>query len=305
MQFLNLKQKNMNKILYLFSLLFSLTISSQDFQGQAFYKTQTAMDFGSWGDRMSAEQKKSMKERMKPFLEPVYILTFDKTKSIYQQEERLDAPGSGGGRGWGRMWASGGGPVFKDISTKKSLQSTEFMGKKFLISNDPNKIKWVMEKETKMIGNYLCFKATAQVKKPKTMTSVWRQSEKESKETKVDENKKESSDDNTDKKVEELDEVIVNADIETITAWYTPQIPVSHGPAQYGGLPGLILELTSDKTVMLCTKVVMNPEKRIQISEPTKGEFVSRSDFENIVEVKTKEMREMWRGGRSKSIRKN
>ena len=60
----------MNKILYLFTLLFSLTISSQDFQGQAFYKTQTAMDFGSWGDRMSAEQKKSMKERMKPFLEP-------------------------------------------------------------------------------------------------------------------------------------------------------------------------------------------------------------------------------------------
>ena len=58
----------MNKILYLFTLLFSLTISSQDFQGQAFYKTQTAMDFGSWGDRMSAEQKKSMKERMKPFL---------------------------------------------------------------------------------------------------------------------------------------------------------------------------------------------------------------------------------------------
>ena len=137
------------------------------------------------------------------------------------------------------------------------------------------------------------------------MTSVWRQSEKESKETKVNENKKESSDDNTDKKVEELDEVIVNADVETITAWYTPQIPVSHGPAQYGGLPGLILELTTDKTVMLCTKVVMNPEKRIQISEPTKGEFVSRSEFENIVEVKTKEMREMWRGGRSKSIRKN
>ena len=157
----------MNKILYLFSLLFSITISSQDFQGQAFYKTQTAMDFGSWGDRMSAEQKKSMKERMKPFLEPVYILTFEKTKSIYQQEESLDAPGSGGGRGWGRMWASGGGPVFKDISTKKSLQSTEFMGKKFLISNDPNKIEWVLQKEQKMIGNYICFKATAQVKKPK------------------------------------------------------------------------------------------------------------------------------------------
>ena len=28
-----------------------------------------------------------------------------------------------------------------------------------------------------------------------------------------------------------------------IVAWYTPQIPVSHGPAEFGGLPGLILEL--------------------------------------------------------------
>ena len=241
------------------------------------------MDFGSWGDRMSAEQKKAMKERMKPFLEPVYILTFDKTKSIYQQEERLDAPGSGDGRGWGRMWASGGGPVYKDVALNKSLQSTEFMGKKFLISNDPDKIRWVMEKEQKMIGNYLCFKATAQVSKPKTMTSVWRNAEKQ-------------NDSIKDSAVGGVEE-----EYSTITAWYTPQIPVSHGPAQYGGLPGLILELTTDNSVMLCTKVVMNPEKRIQISEPKKGEFVSRTEFENIVEVKTKEMRDMWRGGRSKS----
>ncbi len=278
----------MNKILQILIFTFTISVSSQDFQGQAFYKTQTSMDFGSWGDRMSAEQKKAMKERMKPFLEPVYILTFDKTKSIYQQEETLDAPGSGGGRGWGKMWASAGGPVYKDIATQKSLQSTEFMGKKFLISNDQNKIKWVMEKEQKMIGNYLCFKATAQVSKPKTMTSVWRKAEKEN------------------------DSIKDSANYETqeeysmVTAWYTPQIPVSHGPAEFGGLPGLILELTTDRTVMLCTRVVMNPEKRIQISEPTKGEFVSRTEFENIVEVKTKEMRDMWRGGgRSKSIRKN
>ncbi len=277
----------MNKILYILTFFFSISIYSQDFQGQAFYKTQTSMDFGSWGDRMSAEQKKAMKERMKPFLEPVYILTFDKTKSIFQQEETLNAPGSGGGRGWGKMWASAGGPVYKDLASKKSLQSTEFMGKKFLISNDPDKIKWVMEKEQKMIGNYLCFKATAKVTKPKTMTSVWRKTEKQNDSTKgstIDESEGEHL---------------------TITAWYTPQIPVSHGPAQYGGLPGLILELTNDNTVMLCTKVVMNPDKRIQISEPKKGEFVTRKEFENIVEVKTKEMRDMWRGGRSKSIRKN
>ena len=35
----------------------------------------------------------------------------------------------------------------------------------------------------------------------------------------------------------------------------------------------------------------MNPVKQIVISEPTKGEFVSRSEFENIVEMKVTEMR--------------
>ena len=143
-----------NIITLLLISLLSTSFIAQDFQGQAFYKTQTTMDLGSWGDRMSAEQKKAMKERMKPYLEPVYILTFDKTKSIYKQEERLDAPGSGGGRGWGRMMAASGGPVYRDVASKKSLQSTEFMGKKFLISNDQDNIKWVMQNEQKMIGNY-------------------------------------------------------------------------------------------------------------------------------------------------------
>ena len=296
----------MKNILIIFLISFSsISLIGQEFQAQAFYKTQTAMDLGSWGDRMSAEQKKAMKERMKPFLEPVYILTFDKTKSIYKQEETLDAPGSGGGRGWGRMMAASGGPVYKDVVSKKSLQSTEFMGKKFLISNDQDNIKWVMQNESKMIGSYLCFKATAQVKKPKTMTSAWRNAEKDSKKSKENGNNLENDNNQTNTKVEKLEEVVVNAEIETITAWYSPQIPVSHGPAEYGGLPGLILELTNDRTVMLCTKVVMNPEKRIDISEPTKGEFVTKGEFENIVEVKVKEMRDMWRGQRGKSSRRN
>ena len=280
----------MRKTLFFFAILFYINISAQNFQGQAYYKTQTVMDFGSWGDRMSAEQKKAMKERMKPYLEPVYILTFDKTKSIYKQEERLDAPGSGGGRGWGRMMASSGGPVFKDIISKKSLQSTEFMGKKFLISNNYDELNWIMEKENKMIGNYMCFKATAKMKKAQTMTSVWRNSEKQEK---------------LNDSIKDLSNNKIETEYETVTAWYTPQIPVNHGPAEYGGLPGLILELSNDRTVMLCIKVVMNPEKRIEISEPTKGEFVTRNEFENIVEVKVKEMRDMWRAGRSKSIRKN
>ena len=59
-----------------------------------------------------------MKERMRPYLEPTFILTFDSEKSIYKEEERLDAPGSSGGRsGWGKMMSGNGGPIFKNFKT--------------------------------------------------------------------------------------------------------------------------------------------------------------------------------------------
>lgn len=42
-----------------------------------------------------------------------------------------------------------------------------------------------------------------------------------------------------------------------ITAWYTPEISESRAP-NYWGLPGLILEVNDGKTVILCSKVVLN-----------------------------------------------
>ena len=57
---------------------------------------------------------------------------------------------------------------------------------------------------------------------------------------------------------------------ETIIAWYTPMIPASHGPDDFGGLPGLILELNTGNTTMLCTKVVLNPKEEIVIEVPEK-----------------------------------
>ena len=50
-----------------------------------------------------------------------------------------------------------------------------------------------------------------------------------------------------------------------VTAWYTPQIPVSQGPGEFWGLPGLILEINDDKTTILCTKIVMNPNDKSKI----------------------------------------
>ncbi|MAO08542.1 MAG: hypothetical protein CL596_07520 [Alteromonas sp.] len=83
-----------------------------------------------------------------------------------------------------------------------------------------------------------------------------------------------------------------------ITAWFTPQIPVKNGPGEYGGLPGLILELNADRTTILCSKIVLNTKNGETINPPTKGKEVSREEYQTIVMEKTKEMRENFRNRR-------
>ena len=58
-------------------------------------------------------------------------------------------------------------------------------------------------------------------------------------------------------------------DITEIEAWYTPC--QCHGPSEYWGLPGLILELSAGQTTMLCTKVVINLLKRLKLKLQEKG----------------------------------
>jgi GLPGLI family protein len=85
-----------------------------------------------------------------------------------------------------------------------------------------------------------------------------------------------------------------------MSAWFTPQIPVSTGPSMYGGLPGLILEINDDRTTMLCTKVILNPKEKIKIKAPSKGKEVTLVEYQQIAKDKAEEMRNMYRGGRQR-----
>jgi GLPGLI family protein len=273
----------MNKLLLVVALAISTNSFSQEFQGKAYYQTKTTMDLGSWGSKMSEQQKNMMKDRMKSFLEKTFILTFNKSESIYKEEERLAAPGQGGG-GMIAMFAGGAaGEIYKDVKEKIYLQENEFFGKKFLIKDDLPILKWKMGTEQKKIGKYICFKATA-VRKVDDLD--WR-SMRAPKKPKTEEDSIKS------KKVTEVTEIEIDIPKEVVvTAWYTPQIPVSNGPGESFGLPGLILELNSDKTTILCTKIVLNPEIKEEIVRPTKGDIVSKKEYNDIVKFKMDEMRE-------------
>jgi GLPGLI family protein len=78
-----------------------------------------------------------------------------------------------------------------------------------------------------------------------------------------------------------------------ITAWYCPEIPINQGPENYWGLPGLILEVSDGKTIILCSKIVMNSKDKVEIKPVAKGKEVSQTEYNEIIKKKMEEMQEM------------
>jgi GLPGLI family protein len=280
----------MKLIVSTFLVLFATFTFAQDFQGQATYQSKTAVDMDKWGgNKMSPEQKKMIAERMKGMFEKTYELSFNKTASVYKEEEKLSAPGQGGGRWGGMMSSFSPGKQYKNIKDQLILQDQEFFGKQFLIKDSLPKYTWKMESETKQIGQYTCFKATAM----KKVDDLDFRSMRRKKPNAAAEKSNDSSAVNKDamNNIEVPKETLV-------TAWYTMQIPVSQGPGEYYGLPGLILEVNADKTTILCTKIVLNPSEKKEIKAPSKGKEVSKKEYNDIVKKKMEEMRAMYGGRR-------
>ena len=285
----------MKKITYILLALFgALTANAQDFQGMAVYESKTTLPdmskMGAPGGRdITPEMRKQIEERMKKALEKTFTLRFDKTASVYEEEEKLDAPGQDGGGM--RMMASfmgGGGKHFKNVKEKRYVIEKEVFGKEFLIDDTLPKLTWKMESETKKIGNYTCYKATAVIPASK---SDFRNLRLKKDDAKKDDTKKADKP----KSTNFMDQMEMPKDV-TITAWYSPEIPINQGPENYWGLPGLILEVTDGRTILLCSKVVLNTKEKAEIKAPTKGKKVTQAEFDDLVVKKMEEMRQMYQG---------
>ena len=278
-----------------FVLSFSSALIAQDFQGKAYYQSKTTMDMDNFGgNQMSEQQRTMMLERMKSMLEKTYVLSFNRTESVYKEEEKLATSSAGGGRMGGMMGSFTAGVQYKNVKDQQLIQDQEFFGKQFLIQDSIPKLEWKMENESKQIGQYLCFKATA-VKKGDEMDFGNMRRRNREDEKKDNEKSKDST-----KSTNLLDSIEVPKEI-VVTAWYTPQIPVNQGPGEYWGLPGLILEVNSGRTTVLCTKIEINPKDKIEIKAPTKGKVVTKNEYAEIVKEKIKEMQDM--GGRGRGSR--
>jgi GLPGLI family protein len=294
----------------MYKLIFTLVLAvasfmglhAQEFQGMAVYESKTSTsDFKTrmQGNKdMTPDMQKMIEERMKKMFEKTFILNFNKSASIYKEEEKLEAANQAvGGMRMMNSWTGGGGTYYKNVKEKSYTIDKEFMGKEFLIKDSLPNLQWKMEGETRVIGGYTCYKATA-VKAPSaTDFRNFRPKKEEDKKEldKKESDKKEADKPATDKKTNFMDSVELPKEI-TITAWYAPEIPISQGPEGYWGLPGLILEVNDGKTIILCSKVVLNPKEKGEIKASNKGKMISQKDYDEAVVKKMEEFREMNQG---------
>jgi len=225
---------------------------------------------------MTPDLQASLEEKLKKGFEKTYELSFNKTESVYEEPQRLESPSGSSGAKMVvvNTSSSGDGKSYKNIKDKTVMSEEDFFGKEFLVSDSLRKWDWQLINETKKIGNYTCYKAIAVI--PVTKEEM------------------ENYEKMKNKKSEGKTQLFTPSEPKdrTITVWYTPEIPVSHGPGEYWGLPGLIMEVNDAKTVILCSKIVLNPKDKVVIKMPKKGKKVTKKEYEALIEKQMESMKD-------------
>lgn len=248
-------------------LLVTASSFAQQIIGVATYKTDVKMDIKMDSTKVNNDMQASIMAQLRKQMQKEFTLNFNAEESLYTEVEKLDTPSAPSSGGIQIKLSGGSDILYRNTKEATYVNETEIMSKPFLIKDVAEKPEWELKKEIKNIGNYTCFKAT------------W---------TRDVENQ--SFDSLT-------DELVTKTESKTTTAWYTLDIPVQHGPSGFWGLPGLILEIEDGKQTILCSRVVINPEKPIVIEQPTKGKVVTQEAYDKIQEKKSAEMMEQFHSG--------
>jgi GLPGLI family protein len=125
------------------------------------------------------------------------------------------------------------------ILKQSSLLGNNYFVKYPIINN------WKITNETKLIDNYLCYKAT-----------------------------------NVYKVVND-----VKTFNHPVTAWFCPSLPYKHGPNGYGNLPGLILELQVRNSTYGATLISNNRKNDVSVNQIKNIKIITISELEKKLEI--------------------
>lgn len=252
----------------------------QKFEGIATYKSSMRIDeFNVQGKDMSPEMQETIRKQLLKSSQRDYMLKFNIQESLWKEEAKLDpVSGPSANSGMQIRFSTGNPITYMNPGKKEFLEETEIFGKRFLIEDELEPFKWKITNETKKIGDYTVIKAEYENISEQTSISL---TDSEKKTVKV-------------------------MDTTRVVAWYTPDIPVSQGPNNSWGLPGLILELNDGNMSYLCTKISLNPSAAVVIEKPNKGKRISRAEADKIRDEKMQEMMKKYDtgdGGEKRFIR--
>jgi GLPGLI family protein len=127
------------------------------------------------------------------------------------------------------------------LKEKKITTQKDFGGEIYLIEKKLDISDWKLINEEKKIGGYVCYKAER----------VYFYNSRKGKSS--------------------VNQVV----------WYSPEISLSYGPAEFCGFPGLVLSAKSGN-IVYTAKIINLYNNKIESIEPLKGKKVSDEEFKKI-----------------------
>jgi GLPGLI family protein len=269
------KLKHMKKLLLAGTAAFiGLAAIAQSAEGKVTYERVSV--FEARFNMNGAEQV--MPQTRKDNFELHYANNQSLWRAVEKENEDDGMSHSEGGMQIRMVVAGANDVLYTNFDTKKKTEKREMFDKTFIIDDSVKMLKWKMTGETKTILNHTCMKATTtQVRQSMRMT--------------MDDGKMERKE---------------ISDTSLITAWFTTEIPVSAGPAEYQGqLPGLILEMDVNNGRQTYKALDMTGKAEVaSIKEPVGKKHYTAEEFKKERDKMLKEMEQNMQGG-NRQIRIN
>lgn len=171
-----------------------------------------------------------------------FKLLFDKNNSFFERSIDLEE-NTTLAKKLAIIVSRGKGKYYYNSTKAELLHEKSFDGNLFLIEKPIDTKKWKFVNEELKIGNYTCYKATREFKF-----------------------KNRNGELKTRKQI----------------VWYTPQIPLSFGPTEFVGFPGLVLKVVNGTTTIYAKYI--NLGKNVKLKTPNKSaKKITEKEYEKQI----------------------
>lgn len=267
----------MKKLLLAGSVAFiSLSAATQQNEGKVIYERVSNMEARFNVNGMDQVVPQTRKDN--------FELHYTNNQSLWkgvekESEEDPISHGEGGGMQIRMVVAGANDVLHTNFETKKKTEKREQFDKSFIIDDSIKTLKWKMTGETKTILNYNCMKATSSQIRQSTRMVM----------------------DNGNMERKEITDTLA------VIAWFTTEIAVPAGPAEFQGqLPGLILELdVNNGKQSYKASAVSGKADVASIKEPTGKKHYTPDEFKKERDKMLQEMQQNMQGGGNRQIRIN